>query len=178
MKNKSSDPLENYIRQNSKAFDDKIAPQGVWEKIISQLNNRRILKIRRIIWLGLSIILLGALAYFLKNYQAQSKIELIPVQLEFAALTDFNETQEYYVNLIQVYSDQLKELNPDATILHDLSLLDKTDKELRIELARAEGEYKIYIVNALIQNYQTKISLLLQLLDQIKNIENINYEKI
>lgn len=185
---KEQDPLRDYIREHRSSFDTQKAPAGMWDVIEAQLPETKG-QTNYWKWLGIfsMVMILGlSLAFLWLKRDTAAHLEGSPMVedtevLEFAHMPDFNETQQYYTTQVNETWAELKKIHYDATLEKDLSLLDEHDRELRDELKDAEGIYKEHVLQALIQNQQIKLNLLMDVLGEIKNSEaqkKNNYETI
>jgi len=89
----------------------------------------------------------------------------------YAELESFAETEQYYLSAIYASHQELDKIHKDETLDEDLKALDKIDLELRREYKNAQGMYREQVLRALIQNHQTKLNLMLDVLD-ILNEQN------
>lgn len=176
MKRNEADRLRSYIEENKSEFDNLKAPAGLWDEIDKEINKPEKpngnWKIKGLVASILMIITLSAGYYWgqqqgTNNDQVEQMLQEEEA-LEFAGLPDFNETRQYYVTQVNTTWNELKNLHYDATLEQDLSLLDKTDEELKNELIEAEGIYKEHVLQAMIQNQQIKLNLLMDVLSEIK----------
>ena len=176
---KGMDRLEDFINVNKSAFEDLKAPQDLWNKIEPQLSPKPEGNGKWIVGaVVLALIIAGA--YVLgqrsathdeSNKETQQFLHLQDEALEYANLPDFKETQQYFDRqIVQVYNE-IKRKNADATLLEDISQLDIVEQELIKELIEAEGVYKEHVLQAMIRNQQTKLNLLLNVLDEINQSE-------
>jgi len=179
--NNSSDNLRDFIGQNRGSFNDLEAPKDLWANIEPQLdpNNRPGNSLKWIL-AALCVIALVVTAYYWdssskKNQTPQTEMQqMFDIQteaLEYANIPDFMETQQYYdMQIHQVY-DELLATDPDSVLIQDINQLDAIQEELLHDLKEAEGIYKEHVLHAMIQNQQTKLNLLMDVLNQIKTSE-------
>ena len=179
--NNSSDKLRDFIGQNSSSFNDRKAPEGLWDNIEPQLDpNKGPSNSLKWIMAALGVIMLIVAAYYWGSSskkkqtpptKAQELFEIQTEALEYADIPDFLETQQYYdMEIHQVY-DELLATDPDSALIQDINQLDVIQNELLQDLKEAEGIYKEHVLHAMIQNQQTKLNLLMDVLDQIKTSE-------
>ena len=170
------DRLEKYVRQNRELFDVREPDPSLWMKIGQ--SGRDAKKNRRLVWLryaaAAAVIFAGISAgiYFLSGVKYQDP--------ELAGLyQEIKETEIYYTNLID---QRYKELKPYLTSVpevkeeldYDFNELDEIFLELREDLKENVGNPEV--VEAMIQHYRMKVEILEQLLYQLKEKENMNYE--
>lgn len=170
------DNLEKYIRDNSDQWNDKKAPDGLWNNIEKELDQPKKASrdFKKTIGI-LAFIIVSAIALYLvidRSGNSASSIEGVET-LQYAELESFKETEEFYLSAIYVNQKALNEKISDASIDEDLKELDQIDKDLREEYQYAQGIYKEDILRALIQNHRTKLNLLQEILDQISEQNQI-----
>ena len=187
--NKGTDKLGAFINANKSAFDDLTAPKGLWDQIEPELDPKP-KGYRKWIIGTVGIIIVVAGAYVMgqqsiskdtPNNEIQQFLKDQDKALEYANLPDFKETRRYFdMQIVQVYNEVISK-SADATLLEDINQLDIIEQELREELREAEGVYKEHVLQAMIQNQQTKLNLLLDVLDQMNQSEQQkknNYENL
>ncbi|MFT4565291.1 MAG: hypothetical protein ACI9FN_000243 [Saprospiraceae bacterium] len=167
------DKLEKHISQNREAWDDKKAPDFLWNKI--EMNLEPTPKSASKGWIGYVIVGIGIglfATFLLSQFNKEQDVDTsssLENPMEFAQLEDFQETEHYYQASINMSMEELKKMKVDATLMDDLSQLDKLDKQLRKEYKAAQNGYKEQILHALIMNHQTKLGLLERVLTELKN---------
>jgi len=172
------DNLEKYIRDNRDNWNDRETPANAWERVEKELESESPKESNISGWPKMLMVLIGigiavTLFFVLKSADpVVGENEL----LQFAATSEYQETEQYYRSTIELNLVTLKNLTSDATLLEDLGQLDEIEKELRTEYTLAQGAYKEEILHALIINHQTKLGLLERMLEEIKNMKNENDE--
>lgn len=182
MKNNNTDELKDFIQQNRGAFEELKAPANLWDKIEPQIDPK---PNGRNTWMkALAIGIVMAVAAFVVGYYAADSDEQVhddnyyqKEALEYASLPDFNETQEYYQMQVNQVWNEIQLVGYDEAIEQDLNLLNQSDKELQEELKQAEGAYKEHILQAMIQNQQIKLNLLMSVLSELQQSEQQKQSK-
>ena len=168
------DKLEKHIYQNKEEWNDRKAPDFLWDKIERNLDPEQTLKSTSTSWIGILLvgIVIGLLATYVFSQFTENQSSSIPSRLdnplEFAQMKDFQETEHYYLASINVRMVALKKMEVDATLMEDLCQLDIIEKQLREEYKEAQSGYKEQILHALILNHQTKLGLLKRVLSELK----------
>lgn len=173
------DKLEKYILENKSTWEEHTAPEGLWPRIEKNLTPSSGAKSSGInayilVFAGLCLGLIGAWAYSSWIQQASDAYDEEDVQPEYAYWKDFQETDRYYITTINKSMEQLSDVQIDATLMEDLSQLDRMDQHLRSEYHQAQDAYKERILHALILNHQTKLGVLQRVLFQHQN--NVEHE--
>jgi hypothetical protein len=174
-----SDRLEEFVKQHREQFDQHEPDPSIWLKI--NPGNQVVAKERRPMrWLriaaAVAMIFAGSTAgiYFLTGEGIEADRHSSELYL------DILETEQYYS---QIVSDRYKELkpflvsNPGAKemLSTDMEELDEVYEELKEDLK--DNASNPEVVEAMILNYRVKLEILEDLLIQLKEKENQDYEK-
>ena len=173
-----SSPIEHFVKDNIDQFNTKVPSLKVWSKINQQLQPqktaRRISFLRMVKYAACVIFLLGIGAkagiYFsqINNNGMDSLGEIAP---------EYAEMEQYYQKQIDSKHAQLANYDYDTRVNEDLSQVDDILKELRTELIDTPKGSEEQIVDAMIQNYKTKIAILEIVLEKIKSTNQQKEEK-
>ena len=135
---KGKDQLENFIRSNRDAFDDKEAPVSVWENLQSTLHpvgktggwwNELVL------WRSAAVFFIAVSAYlFFSEQKPQQRDDGAQV-----ALNEFDDVEAYYIGEISqkveliesIANDEGEELTPDFQRLEAMYLVLKEEMKNR-----------------------------------------------
>lgn len=171
------DKLEEHIRKNREDLDRYSPSRSVWKKIERQLNPGRtgITK-----WISVAAIIIAVLGSSLVLLSRGARMS----NPQTSDNHQLRESEIYYNNLVNsLYSEAkpmltanpeiAKELNTDISQLD--SICSDIKKDLKDNIANQD------VVEALIQNYRIKITLLEEMLTLLKEDKNnpkknINYE--
>jgi CHASE3 domain sensor protein len=170
------DKLEEYIRKNREDLDKYNTPKVIRRRIKKELGSGNQMLKR---WLSLAamiVIVLGTAIVFFRPQHRWADKETNSTSRTYPQL---KETEIYYNNLVNsLYKEATplltnnpevkKELNTDLSQID--SICSDIKKDLKDNISNQE------VVEALIQNYRTKISILEDMLKVLKENEN-NPEK-
>ena len=170
MKNMKRDALEKFIIQNREAFDDAVPGPQLWNRLEKELPQP---KIRRInIWkitsaaaVALLLVCIGVIIGMNNNGSGYEQSE---------AWAEYQEAENYYSTQVNQKLDQLKKYDFDPVIEEDIKQLDDIYGELKNELIQSDHPDKETIIDAMIINYQTKISILERVLEKMEEHKNSN----
>lgn len=170
------DKLEEHIRKNREDFDKYNPPSAIWRRIKKELGTGKSM-LRR--WLSIAamiVIVLGTAIIFFKSRYRWADKETDRTARTYQQL---KETEIYYNNLVNsLYKEATPLLtnNPDVKkeLNTDLSQIDSICSDIKKDLKDNISNQEV--VEALIQNYRTKISILEDMLSVLKENE-INPEK-
>lgn len=172
-----SDRLEDFIRTNREVFDVHEPDPSLWLRINPE--NKTGGKERRFTWLRyaavIAVIFAGFSAgiYFLTSGESNEGIYQSSIYQEII------ETEQYYNQLVYDKYEEVKTYLADDQESHDLLLsdmeeLDEIYAELKSDLNDDVSNPEV--IEAMIQNYRIKLEILEDLLIQLKEKENQDYE--
>jgi predicted CopG family antitoxin len=174
-----SDRLEEFVKQHREQFDLREPDPSIWLKIntgskagVQKRQPMRWLKIAA----AVAMIFAGSTAgiYFLTGDKADADRHSSELYQEVM------ETEQYYSQLVSDRYNELKPFlasNPVAKVMlsTDLEELDEVYKELKEDLK--DNASNPEVIEAMILNYRVKVEILEELLIQLKEKENQDYEK-
>ncbi len=178
------DRIEEMFKNLQGSFDTREPVEGHEQRFLEKLSNTKgkvvRLEPKKQIWwrplsIAASIIVLFAVGALLFNSRPSMDEQLAKISPEVS------QTQFYFANLIE---EQVKELQGEITpetkkLVEDtmlqLNKLEQNYKKLEQDLING-GNSKL-ILSAMITNFQTRIDLLQEVMDQIENIKTFkNYD--
>lgn len=173
------DNLDELFERLQGSFDLEEPTTGHQERFLEKLNQTKGVKTltqKKTNWwktlsIAASIALLCVLGLQVFNAKPSIKQQVVEIAPEVS------ETEFYFANLIEQQVQQLRDAkSPETAKLVDdaLAQLNKLENDysaLQQELVNG-GDSKI-ILNAMIINFQTRIDLLKEVLDNIENIKNL-----
>lgn len=165
------DRLEEFIIDNRAAFDKDIPSLKVWAHIDQQLEKKQAPRIRslRILSVAAAIALIlsagCAIGFYLNSSAAAPMAErsLADVAPEFA------ELEQYYASQVSLKMQELATYQHADVVRSDMQQLDQLFQELATELDKAPEGAEERIINAMIDNYQTKLEILERVLEKIQS---------
>ncbi|MBI5915947.1 MAG: hypothetical protein HY842_11255 [Bacteroidetes bacterium] len=167
------DNLEKFILENRAAFDTAVPDLKVWSDIGRSLEQR---PLRRVVWMkrlrvAAAVALLltagGAMGAYLANSGKEVK-SLADVSPEHA------EMERYFNSEVNEKLAQLASYQQDGFVQADMQELDEVYEQLKLELETAPAGADEQIVQAMIENYQTKINILEQVLEKVQTVNPNN----
>ncbi|MCB0472016.1 MAG: hypothetical protein KDC69_02690 [Flavobacteriaceae bacterium] len=170
-----NDNLEKRFAELKGQFDIEEPLMGHFDRFETRLNKRDIEKpkSRRHTWLWMaaaaSVALLIGIA--IGNYNQKQGLDLADVSPQM------KETQNFFVSTIQTEMEQiaLKRNNDNAKIIDDsfeqLRILEENYKQLTFELQKSNEDNRV--IYAMISNFQQRIDVLQNLLQQLNELQNI-----
>ncbi len=162
--------LEKFILENRADFDTGVPSLNVWANIDRQLDRQR--PAVRMVWMkrlraaaAVLVLLLagGAAGAYLAN-RGGAVDSLADVSPEHA------EMERYFSSQVEEKMAKLASYKQDGVVKADLKELDETYEQLREELKDAPVGAEEKIIQAMIETYQTKISILEQVLEKVESV--------
>lgn len=155
------DQLENFIRQNKAAFDDREPSDRVWLNIRKNIFSI-LLWNSVVVWRAAAVLLLGLCIYL--------AIPAITDQQENRlAMNEFNDVESFYISQIADKVDQIKESRGQETGLNgftqDFHQLEAMYQVLKEEMKTRPSQK---VKDALVLNLLVRIDLLNQQLHKIE----------
>ena len=173
-----SDRLEDFVKQQREQFDLHEPDPSIWLKI-NPANEPAVKERRPMRWLrvaaAVAMIFGGSTAgiYFLTGEKAETD------QFSNELYLEIQETEQYYSQMVTQRYDELKPFlmeNPGAQRMleDDMEELDEVYLELKEDLK--DNVSNPEVIEAMVLNYRVKLEILEDLLNQIKEKENQDYE--
>ncbi len=174
-----SDRLEDFVRQHREEFDLREPDPSVWLKI-NPANAPAVKEKRPMRWLrvaaAIAVIFAGSSAgiYFLTGGNNEADLYSQELYMEM------QETEAFYTMMV---SDRYEELKPylasdplaNEMLSADMEELDEVYHELKNDLK--DNISNPEVIEAMVLNYRIKLEILEDLLNQLKEKENQDYEK-
>ena len=171
------DNLEEYVRRHREELDLHKAPSGIWKRIENELGTGRLNRYRWIAAAAMITVVLGTAAVLYNRgiIPGNNHSKAFNEKMINRINAQLRETEIYYNNLATSLYDQASPLlvkNPelekelDADMTHIDSICLEIKKDLRDNVANQD------VIEALIQNYRTRITILEEMLGVLKETEN------
>jgi len=172
------DNLEKYILENREAFDIHEPGEGVWEKIEKNIRPKKTINWRSIMGRAAAVILIFAASYMVHDILDGRNREIARTRTKTEkelVIPELKEAEVYYSTLI---NEKLREIKPmfsenprlEKEIRFDLNQLDSIYEDLKNDLRDNIANQEV--IEAMIQNYRLRLSILEDVLSQLKPEEN------
>jgi septal ring factor EnvC (AmiA/AmiB activator) len=171
------DNFENIFKDKRSEFDFAEPNIGHFNRFEAKLkagNGSKMVKKTPLYWLAIAASFLLLFGYWLGNYNNNKGLELADVSPKM------EETQNFYLATIHKEIEQIQsEKTPEnQRIIEDafiqLENLEKNYQQLTLELKESNEDKRV--VYAMIANFQKRLEVLQNLVDQLEVIKN--YEKL
>ena len=173
-----SDRLEDFVKQNREQFDLHQPDPSIWLKI-NPANAPVVRERKPVRWLrvaaAVAMIFAGSSAgiYFLAGGNSKADMHSDEIYIEM------QETQQYYTQMVAQRYDELRPFlatDPVANemLTADMEELDEVYEDLKEDLK--DNVSNPEVIEAMILNYRVKLEILEDLLNQLKEKENQDYE--
>ena len=158
------DQLEDFIRQNKAAFDDKEPSEKVWTNIRKNLFTTSLWN-SIVIWRAAAVLLFGLCIYL-------AIPRIVDQRENKLAMNEFKDVESFYISQISQKVDQITELRGQETGLngftHDFQQLEAMYQVLKDEMKTHPSQK---VKDALVLNLLVRIDLLNQQLHKIEEGE-------
>jgi len=159
--------IKQFIQKNRASFDSEVPPAFVWEKLEKNLPRKRV-HMYRILRMAATVLLILGLGIVIGRFGGQSSetdLALSDISSEYAELENF------YTEKINQKISLLKNQQSDERALADIKELEQEFETLKRELNATDAQDE-QIIQAMIENYRTKIDVLERVLNRTKLKEN------
>lgn len=161
------DRLEDFIKKNREAFDDANPPSFNWDDL--KTPKKKETKFRSLKFLALAASLALLIGIFFSTMNSGKSVN---IDQEMAS--ELSELKVYYSSQVNNRFLELKKYNNDPDIEKDMKQMDTFLAELEAELEDVPASKREEVMEAMIQNYHTKLLMLERVLDQIKKTDKDN----
>eukprot|EP01133_Synstelium_polycarpum_P011337 gene11337-13219_t len=167
---KMSRKLEDYIRENKKAFDIKEPPGYLWERIEAGLDQKKTVRpLRRTLWIGVaaSLVLMLGITYMFFNMGRATNPTIADVN------PDYMKRQVRFSSLIEEKKDSLEVLakaNPALfnKFKSDMEKMDSDYQKLKQEFSSSPNQN--LVGKAMVKNLELQLQLITQQLNIINQL--------
>ena len=158
--------LEQFVQENRPAFDSEKPPTFVWENVEKNLPRKRI-RMYRVLRMAAAILLILGLGIVIGRFAGQpSKTELALSDIS----SEYAELENFYTQKINQKINLLKDREPDEKALADIKELEQEFEALKRELNATNAKDE-QIIQAMIENYRTKIDILERVLNRTNHLK-------
>ncbi|RAV99624.1 hypothetical protein [Pseudochryseolinea flava] len=159
------DQLEDFIRQNKPAFDDKEPSERNWKRIEASVGLSRVAWWNRVgVWRAAAVLFMALSVYLLIP-----KFDKSRALASDTSLKEFNDVEAYYVQQISEKVEMIDELKAEE----GLNGMTQDFKQLEVMYLVLKEEMKTRpsqkVKDALVLNLMVRIDLLNQHLQQLEN---------
>jgi hypothetical protein len=169
------DKFEKFIAENREAFDILEPGPGVWNKIENQIRKKRSISWRQILQRAALVAVIFAASYvvneMIHRYYNHNKDTATAAAGKGPVVPGLREAEAYYAGLVNQKMDELKPVMAKCPVLeqelkYDMTELDSVYSDLKNDLKDNMANQEV--IEAIIENYRLKISILEDLLTEIK----------
>lgn len=174
------DKLEKFIKENREEFDFHDPDSKIWGKIKSNIRSGRSINWRLIITRAAAVILIFIISYMVNRFIDEGFPRITLAKDKEAEIPELKEAENYYSGLL---NEKLNEIKPilaacptlEEELYYDLNQLDSLYSELKNDLKDNIANQDV--IDAMIQNYRLRITILEELLSEIKPDKDESDEK-
>jgi len=172
------DKFEKFVTENRDAFDFREPDPGIWNQIDINLGTKNRLGWKQILQRVAVVAVIFAASYMVNEMihrYNNRELKGDRAAIKGNAVPGLNEAEAYYTHLLNQKMDELKPVMANCPALeeelnYDMSELDSVYSDLKKDLKDNMANQEV--VEAIIENYRLKISILEDLLSEIKPNED------
>jgi hypothetical protein len=170
------DNFEKFIQENRESFDALEPGANVWNKVEKNLKKKKSIPIRTIIYRAAAVALIFVVSYMFSTYMIKNDLKLTGIfKKQQVVIPELQEAEVYYAGLIDNKLEEIKPfLNADPNLedelLLELSELDSIYKNMKEDLKDNIANQEV--IEAMIQNYRLRVSILEDILSEFKETED------
>lgn len=171
------DPLKEFVDKNRSSFDELNPPPLVWRSLEMELEHLepKVIPLHKRPWLRVAAtaivflcVGLGAGQYLFSNQE--------PYYVDTPEWQNYLEAKDYLQQRVEYTKAQIGDFPKSKNVENDLKQLDEVYGELKQELMNNQTGNSDVIIDAMIQNYHTKIEILERVLDKTEKTKYKNYD--
>lgn len=166
MQQSENQTIKQFIQINRSAFDSEKPPAFVWENVEKNLPRKRV-RMYNVLRMAAAVLLILGLGIVIGRFAGQpSKTELALSDIS----TEYAELEDFYTQKINQKISLLKNQKTDEKALADIKELEREFETLKRELNATNAEDE-QIIQAMIENYRTKIDILERVLNRTNHLK-------
>ena len=174
------DKLEKFVLKNREEFDFYEPDSRIWNKIKSNIRSGKLINWRLILSRAAAVLLIFIISYMINRFISEGFPRITLVKDKEIEIPELKEAENYYSGLL---NEKLNEIKPilsacpalEEELIYDLNQLDSLYTELKSDLRDNIANQEV--IDAMIQNYRLRISILEELLSEIKPDKDESDEK-
>ncbi len=165
------DKLEKFVLSNREEFDSYDPDPKIWDRIKSNLRPGKSVNWRLIISRVAAVLLIFIISFMINRFLEEGFPKITLVKDKEVEIPELKEAENYYSGLL---NEKLNEIKPilsacpslQEELNYDLNQLDSIYAELKNDLKDNIANQEV--IDAMIQNYRLRISILEEILSEIK----------
>ncbi len=154
MQASNNQTIKQFIQKNRTSFDSEVPPALVWENVEKNLPRKQVHIYRRLRMAAAVLLILG-LGIAIGRFEQPSETELALSDIS----NEYAELENFYTEKINQKISLLKNQQSDEQALADIKDLEQEFEVLKRELNATDAQDE-QIIQAMIENYRTKIDIL------------------
>lgn len=165
------DELEKFVLKHREEFDFHEPDSRLWKKIKSNIRSGKSINWRLIISRAAAVLIIFIISYMINRFVDKGFPRITVIKDKEIEIPELKEAENYYTGLL---NEKLNEIKPILSacpalkkeLFYDLNQLDSLYAELKNDLRDNIANQEV--IDAMIQNYRLRISILEELLSEIK----------
>jgi hypothetical protein len=165
------DKLEKFILKNQEEFDFREPDPGLWNKIKHDIRPRKKIRFGYVLSRAAAVLLIFIISYMINRFMHEGFPKISFGKDREVEIPELREAENYYTGLLNEKLDEIRPILSSCPSLekelnYDLDQLDSLYGELKNDLKDNIANQEV--IDAMIQNYRLRISILEEVLSEIK----------
>lgn len=174
------DKLEKFILSNRKEFDFRKPDEKLWNKIEANIKPKKPVNWKFMLGRAAAVLLIFVASYMFYELINKGFPKITLVKSREIEIPELKEAESYYSKLLNEKLDEIKPIITGCETLEeelyfDLNQLDSLYGELKKDLKDNIANQEV--IDAMIQNYRLRISILEEILLELKPEEDESIKK-
>lgn len=173
------DELKKLIDDNKQMFDSAEPMAGHFDRFQSKLNqgDKKIIDLN---WKSMLKVASVAILVILSGLYIKDQLfKFIPDVPVAQVNEEFNETEKYYISLVNQQIGQIEQMDNTLSeeqqlmLKNEMTNMDNMYKKLQNDLKAMPNDPRI--MQAMLQHYQMKLEVLNRIINNLNNVQQLNY---
>lgn len=174
------DELKKLIAENRGMFDSAEPSEGHidrFSEILNQQNNQKIKKVSFTWTTMLKVASVAILVVLSGLYVTERILELVPEASYSQTNPEFSETQQYYIQQVNLRVGEIEQMDKVMTseqrqlLTEEMTNMDNMYKKLQNDLNAMPNDPRI--MQAMLQHYQMKMDILNRIINDLENVQHL-----
>ncbi len=165
------DKLEKFVLKNREEFDFHEPDSKIWNKIKANIRTGKSINLRLVISRVAAVLLIFIISYMINRFIYEGFPRITLVKDKEIEIPELREAENYYSGLLNEKFNEIKPILSacpalEEELIYDLNQLDSLYTELKNDLKDNIANQEV--IDAMIQNYRLRISILEEISSEIK----------
>lgn len=178
-----NDKLKDYIKHHRQEFEEEGPPKQIWEALDKRLpsGSAKVISWKRIVpqilKIAASVFILLSVGAGMGVYFSSHNKDLSAIIHNPTDRREFQEATSYFTSQIDSKLLELKQYEPNSTILEDFNQIDQVSSELKLEMLKNTDQDQDILIKQMMRQYQQKLNVLNKILEKLQESKQSNLNK-